>query len=184
MLLVQGKELWPNPEGEWARLKNLTVAFQCLKGSCRKNGEIIYNKLHSQPSSCKAGEAQGVTAFQTNKTSHRHSISCFLCQLAEAFRQTPSDPLLQRGFESWMSNPPPSCQREAFLKSVSWLLCVFILLTGWYLDPHIFSPLAGLSSKGVISPSKEWRAVQPAWREVMENRVLANKSSRTRVTYW
>lgn len=131
----------------------------------------------------------GITAFQTNKTSHRHSISCFLWQPAKAFpgrerRLTPSDPLLQRGFESWMSNPPPSCQREAFLKSVSWLLCVFILLTGWYLDPHIFSPLAGLSSKGVISPSKEWRAVQPAWREVMENRVLANKSSRTRVTYW
>lgn len=49
-------------------------------------------------------------------------------------------PLLQHGFESWMSNPPPSCQIETFVKSnsVSWLLYVFILLTGWYLDPHFF----------------------------------------------
>lgn len=61
-----------------------------------------------------AGEAQGATAFQTNKRTYRQTISCFLSQPPEAFpgrgrRLTPSDPLLQRGFESWISDPPPSC---------------------------------------------------------------------------
>lgn len=71
---------------------------------------------------------------------------------------------------------------------VSSLLYVFILRAGWsgiwYLPPFISSHLAGLSFKGAISSAKERTAVQSVWREVMENVVFADKSSRTGVTYW
>lgn len=71
---------------------------------------------------------------------------------------------------------------------VSSLLYVFILHAGcsgiWYLPPFISSHLAGLSLKGVISSAKERRAVPSVWREVMENVVFADKSSRTRAAYW
>lgn len=113
------------------------------------------------------------------------------------FFSNPQKPSLE-GKEDW---PPPSAtwlwkldvksspfllNRDIFRSQsqVSWLSYVFILLTGWHLAPHISSPLANLPPKGVISSSKEWGPVQPAWREAMENRVLADRSSRTRVTSW
>lgn len=93
-----------------------------------------------------AGEVQGVTAFQTNKMSQRQSLSCFLSQAPEAFpgrerRPIPSDSLLQCGFESWVSNPPPSCQIETFSEvkfSFPTLVCIYPARKMIFSSPYFF----------------------------------------------
>lgn len=174
--------------------------FSSLAGLPKKQDQMqttnIPSSAPARQRSYGAGEVQGNHNFPDQQeklqAGHIPRNLVFFSNLQKPSLEGKEDwPLLLRAMQIWKqdvkSSPFLLKTFSEFRVIVSHLLYAFILHAGWsgiYLSPFISSHLAGLSLKWVISSAKERRAIQSVWREVMENVLFADKSSRTRVTYW